>query len=128
MSIIDSPKFSWYAEIETDLDKLIRLGDNWDGYFAPHVEFGIASFCLNLLINLCDENTPKPQIVPGVEGDLQIEWHVDDIEIELNIFQPYKALLWTNDESLCPDNVEILLKNDFTIVKNLLIRAQNGKN
>ena len=57
-----------------------------------------------------------PQIVPGVAGDLQVEWHIARTDIELDIRGPNDVRAWICNERTGPDGQEFDLTNDFTIV------------
>jgi hypothetical protein len=68
-----------------------------------------------MLEAVCGPDTPGPQIVPGVDGDLQIEWHTSTAVIELHVISANHVHGWRqlNDGS---DPVELTLCNDFTVV------------
>jgi hypothetical protein len=65
-------------------------------------------------------DAPAPQIVPGSNGDLQIEWHTETIDIELHICAPYEVQAWRLTSSTGDDGEEINLTNDFTVVAGWL--------
>lgn len=67
------------------LDKLMRLERNWDGYNALAISFPIAFFALNLIDRLFVDGVVEPSIVPGSDGTLQLEWHVNQYDVELDI-------------------------------------------
>ena len=45
----------------------------------------------NLLFKLIREiiqfNTPEPNVLPCSNGSLQLEWHIDNIDCEIEIFR-----------------------------------------
>ena len=63
------------AEIKKRFEEIMWLKPGWDGYKGVPVSSENAYFSLNLLRSICKINTPIPQIIPGANGDLQIEWH-----------------------------------------------------
>jgi hypothetical protein len=116
---IEGPLQAWWAEIVRRLDDLCSLPKGWNGYNAPPVSFSNAYFALSLLNSACPSGTPKPQIVPGPNGDLQIEWRIASAEIELHVLEPYNVHAWRlwNDE---PREEELGLTSDFTVVARWL--------
>ncbi|WP_324779906.1 hypothetical protein [Thiobacillus sedimenti] len=84
----------------------------WDGYRALPVSLENAVFALQMLGALCEADTPPPQIVPGFEGDLQIEWHTLKGDVELHVKAPNDVHAW---RLLCDGDVEdeLNLRNDF---------------
>ncbi len=123
LKIKDSPKRvsmsrpdrDWHREVVDKLNELTALPRGWDGYHGRAVRFDTANFALQMLEHICPEDSPAPQIIPGVQGDLQIEWHTDNGDIELDIRGPYKVEAWFASYETGPDGEEQLLKSDFTI-------------
>ncbi len=103
-------------EVNNRLQELVRLEQGWDGYKGEPVTLENANFAIRMLECLCFYNTPVPQIVPGVSGDLQVEWHTSSIKIELHVVSPNNVYFWTNDQSICKDDEEKHLTTDFKIV------------
>ncbi|OWY28490.1 hypothetical protein CEJ42_14760 [Herbaspirillum robiniae] len=95
------------------LEKLIRLEHGWDGYRAEPVSFDNASFALRMLEKICPSDSPTPQIVPGRNGDLQIEWHTETGDIELHVRGPNDVHAWRCIQGDDEDGFEMNLTNDF---------------
>lgn len=112
---ISKPAHHWHREIEIKLNELTSLECGWDGYNARPVRFDTANFALQMLQHICPVDSPAPQIIPGTHGDLQIEWHTDNGDIELDVRAPYKVEAWFADHDTGPDGLEQLLRSDFTI-------------
>lgn len=95
------------------LQALIRLPAGWDGYRARPVEFNTAEFALRMLERLCPSGTPTPWIVPGIDGDVQIEWHFAKGDVELHVLRPNNVHAWRQTEQTGDDGEELELTNDF---------------
>lgn len=105
------------AQINARLDELVNLEPGWDGYNGQPVSLENANFALEILKQVClSPNAPVPQIVPGVNGDLQMEWHTHSVEIELHILAPHQVHAWIFNAKTYPDGQEFLLDTDFSAV------------
>lgn len=91
---LSEPVCRWRAKVADRLEHLVRLKPGWDGYSAPPVRFENAYFALSLLDNLLPPNGPPPSIVPGAAGDLQLEWHIGSVDIELHVLAPNRVHAW----------------------------------
>jgi len=109
---------SWRREVEQRLEELIRLPAGWDGYQGIPVSFSNAVFALRMLESTCRSVTPSPQIVPGVSGDLQIEWHTLSGDIELHVRAPNNVHAWRSLSDLGEDGEELHLTNNFFEIAN----------
>ena len=85
---------SWTGVVTDRLQQLIRLPIGWDGYRGHPVDFVNAVFALEVLKVICGPETDAPQIVPGPEGDLQIEWHTLQGDLELHVKGPNDVHAW----------------------------------
>ena len=87
-------KSNWRDEVESRLRELKNLDKGWDGYDALPVNQGVANFAMSLLNSACLPCHPAPKIVPGIAGDLQLEWHNKKGDIELHVLAPNKVDAW----------------------------------
>ena len=113
---LTEPSIVWFESIKRRLEYLVQLQFGWDGYNGLPVNFDNAYFALKMLENICDVDTPAPQIVPGTNGDLQIEWHTLNGDIELHVIAPNNVLAWIAEEGVAEVGIELPLTNDFTSV------------
>ena len=105
----------WSEKVQLRLQELMRLEHGWDGYYGIPVSFENAIFALHMLEAICGYQTPSPQIVPGTEGDLQIEWHTLKGDIELHVKRPNEVHAWCSWANSDHDE-ELDLTNDFLAV------------
>lgn len=75
----------WVLELRERLDELTALPVGWDGYVGRPVSFQCANFVANMLERLCQDNVPAPSLVPGSDGSLQVEWHRNHFDVELDV-------------------------------------------
>lgn len=114
--LIGENSSSWSDEVTDRLQKLIRLRPGWDGYQGRPVSFVNANFALQMLNNICGMETRAPQIVPGAAGDLQIEWHTQQGDIELHVKGPNNVHAWRAMAGGDPEGEELNLTVDFAAV------------
>jgi hypothetical protein len=113
--VVNSPARAWQPIVEARFNELVRLPAGWDGYRGVPVTFVTANFAMRVLEATCGPNAPCPQIVPGADGDLQIEWHTAGADIELHVLGPNRVHAWRLRHGISqPD--DLMLGNDFTVV------------
>lgn len=113
---VQEPLHEWRPLLLERLNELCSLPAGWDGYAAPPVSFANAYFALSMLDSACPYGTPKPQIVPGSNGDLQIEWHTQRHDIELHVRDTYDVNAWLLTSAAGDKGTEEHLVADFRIV------------
>lgn len=83
--IVRDIETQWTKVVAAKLNDLVKLPEGWDGYDGKSVDFRIAHFAVQLLQHVYVEGVPSPSLVPGSDGSLQIEWHSNGLDIELDI-------------------------------------------
>lgn len=76
---------SWVYQILARLNRLLELPVNWDSYGARPVHPYAVIYTIDLLKRVMREETPVPHIGPTVGGDVQIEWHRNGVDLEIEI-------------------------------------------
>lgn len=76
---------SWFEALREKLNELTALPFGWDGYVGKPVSFQVANFAAAMLERLCSDDVPAPSLVPGSDGSLQVEWHRNSYDVELDI-------------------------------------------
>lgn len=120
VNLSDPPIVGW-EEIKGRLEELSQLEAGWDGYRGIPMRFEIGYFAAEIIKNLCCLSMPQlPEIIPGSNGDVQIEWHSNGKSIELHVHAPYSVTAWRNNNALGEDGEEINLATDFTVISDWL--------
>jgi hypothetical protein len=96
-------------------DALTSLPRGWDGYNGSPVSFTCASFAANLLERIYNAGAPEPSLVPGGDGTLQIEWHKNQFDIEIDVLGAYNVVASRYDHRSGEEEV-VELASDFTIL------------
>lgn len=81
------PALGWLPSIAQEVGQLLHdcRSPNWDSYEAKAARPELAFSGLLLLSLLVDEKTPRPNVAPTNTGGIQIEWHVSDMDLELEV-------------------------------------------
>lgn len=114
--LVIEPDYSWRSTVVADLEELVRLPVGWDGYHGLPVSLLNANFALRMLDVICGSGAQTPQIVPGLEGDLQIEWHTLKGDVELHVLGPNRVHGWCQILDTVAREDELELENDFSEV------------
>lgn len=73
-------------EIRDCVRRLLALVPNWDSYRAFPIDPSVVNHAFEFLSATLQEGGCAPQIVPTVRGGLQLEWHMNggDLEVEIH--------------------------------------------
>jgi len=104
---------NWVSELASRFEDLVTLKPGWDGYHGIPVSFSNATFAANLLETLCSEALPAPSLVPGSDGTLQLEWHINGYDLEIDVLGANNVVA-TRFCHQTDEEDEINLNNDFS--------------
>ena len=74
-------------ELKNKCIEFTKLKKGWDGFKASPVPIERANVAMHLIDRFLNINVPKPSIVPTYDGSIQIEWHMKNYELEIEITQ-----------------------------------------
>ncbi|TIX69469.1 MAG: hypothetical protein E5V25_11515 [Mesorhizobium sp.] len=127
--VVQSRDYAWSEKVMGKLDELVKLPTGWDGYAGRGVDFNIAYFAANLLQAIYVPDAASPSLVPGSDGSLQIEWHSNGLDIELDVLGVNQVRCLMSEVGT-ENEEEATLTVDFKIVrewvKELARRADNA--
>jgi hypothetical protein len=115
-SRLSEPPIHWWKQIEARLKELSRLDRGWDGYDGVPMRFEVGAFARDLLSKVYEQSPYPPQLIPGSDGCIQIEWHHKGNSIELDIRDVFDFVAWRKNAATGPSGEEHHLTNDFTII------------
>ena len=78
----------WYRRLSPIMAKLYELSNlpgNWDSYGGQQVQPECANATFEILATALGEKTPLPWIVPTPDGHVQFEWHIHDMDLEVEV-------------------------------------------
>lgn len=68
-----------------DLQRLLHLQPNWDGYGAQRPAFDAIHVAWQIAGEMAKNRVPLPSVVPTRKGGVQLEWHTPTINLEWEI-------------------------------------------
>lgn len=83
--------------MDASINSLLTLEEDWDSYGASPVKLEFASTAIDLLQSVMHPNTPPPAIVPTAIGGIQIEWHTNGMDLEIEVESTSRINVWFDD-------------------------------
>ena len=74
-------------ELKDKCIEFTNLKRGWDGFKASPVSIERANVAINLINQIIKSNIPRPSIVPTYDGSIQLEWHLKNYELEIELTQ-----------------------------------------
>jgi hypothetical protein len=98
----------WYVDLtERELNRLIDLGEGWDGGRARAVTLPALRTTVEVLARLLTQQSPRPQFFPLPDGGIQVEWLVagNSVVIEVDAQGEAYVLATTSKDSEVADGI-----------------------
>jgi hypothetical protein len=87
----------WLAPTDRAVRRLLDLPRNWNQLGAPRIDVDAIGRALELLSWAAATDTPPPDVIPTVSGGVQLEWHRNRLDIELEVAPQREATLFWSD-------------------------------
>lgn len=110
---VEPARSKWICDLRERFDEITSLPKGWDGYDGRPVTFTTAQFAASLIERLSVDGVPSPSLVPGSDGTVQIEWHRNHYDIEIDVLGPYEVVAFRRDQRTGNEE-ELDLQMDFT--------------
>jgi hypothetical protein len=123
---VASQSSRWTTQLEKRFDELTALPRGWDGYAGRPVSFWCAHFAANLMERLFVDGVPAPQLVPGGDGTLQLEWHRNQFDVEIDVLAPCDVLAVRRNH-VTGQVEELELQTDFTALSEWIADLEVGR-
>jgi hypothetical protein len=101
--VIDAtePLGSWVEDVAQRVFYLLSLPEGWDSYGARRVNPDAITEALRLLGEAMSagQDIQLPDLTPGPNGEIQLDWHRDGTILEVDISDPTSATVFFHDEA-----------------------------
>jgi hypothetical protein len=116
----------WLKEAGETPRGFATLPDGWDSYGAKSIEPHVVDAAIELLHRIVQHNTLKPAVVPTNRGGIQIEWHTQGVDLEIEI-TPHGGirLLYDNPQEDAEEEFELGL--DLTPLTDLIAKVSPSR-
>ncbi len=96
------------------IERVVSFGSlqsNWDSYRARPVDPLCAAAAIMFVLNNVSEQMPLPTAVPTSRGGVQLEWHCNGVDVEIEFSSPSRLRFSfedcrtgeTEEQALCGD-------------------------
>ncbi len=123
---VQNNRSEWAKKLEVRFDELTSLPKGWDGYDGIPVSITCARFAAKLVERLYVKGVGVPQLVPGADGTLQLEWHMNQYDLEIDVLAPYEVVATLYDH-LTEQEQEIEVQTDFTELSEWVISLSQDR-
>lgn len=89
---------AWITPTLENLGRLLAMPRNWDTYGAKRVDPACVVSAFETALAVMQDETPSPSVVPTSEGGVQLEWHIRDIDLEIEFQSPSRILASFEDQ------------------------------
>lgn len=74
---------AWFGPTQRSIQDLLLLPENWNSYGARPIDPDLAASAIKLLVKVAPTEAPPPIVVPTTRGGILFEWHMRDIDLEV---------------------------------------------
>ena len=112
----------WLPDVIYALQRCLYLDSDWDSYGARKIELYNVISAIKLLLDVIQDSTPKPIVVPTNSGGIQYEWHRNGIDLEIEIDE--NRIRWFFEDTSTGESRAKLesLDKDFSELTDLISR------
>ncbi len=121
MNILTDIEPRWYRPAVARLKELLALQAGWDGHGGVPPRPDVARYCVQLMGRVLNPDTPPPQIIPLSHGGLQLEWHLGDVDLEIEVESPGSVSFLFGDRAAGTE-IEDELENDLRPLDRFVAR------
>jgi hypothetical protein len=104
---------------------LFALPAGWDSYGARATDPACVLAAWHLLAAVMQDDTPAPAVVPTARGGVQLEWHRNGVDLEVEVVAP-RAFLVSFEVDASGEAWEKTLTDDLAELSAALDRIGGG--
>lgn len=90
--VVDPDPPNWLVPTAQGIVDLLDLSPNWDSYGGRPINPDFAVAALSLAFEVLRDDSPTPSVVPTSSGGIQLEWHQNSIDLEIELISPTKFI------------------------------------
>ena len=117
----DEPKPVWFMSVLQGFASVATLRDGWDGSGAARIKSATINRALRTIEQLLPSDAPPPSIVPVPDSGLQLEWHRNQRDLEIE-FSPRGEIEFYYFDENTGEEIERSVNGNFADLKKYLDR------
>lgn len=103
----------WLLPTVQAMGHLLTLQSGWDSYGAERIRPENVEAALRVLFSVMEEGTPAPSVVPTSSGGVQLEWHVSDVDLEVETLSTQRFSVFFEDHRSDEEPEEVEMVSDL---------------
>ena len=115
----------WVEPTLRTLGNLLVLPAGWDSYDARTLDPSCVLAAWQLLAAVMRDDIPAPAVVPTARGGVQLEWHRNDVDLEIEVVAPREFLV-SYETAAAGESWEKRLTDDFADLSSALDKIAGG--
>lgn len=116
-----APYPRWVEGVIRQIREIVKLQEGWDSYGARRVSPEAVDSVVDLLFSIMRTDTPEPDIVPTAGGRAQIEWHMEGIDLEVEVLSTTRFFVSFEREQRPDQTWEGVLTTDLRRLSSLVL-------
>ena len=127
--LCDLAEPAWQKPFASQLEEISTLGEGWDGFKAGPIRRDVIQFAMHILDEIMRPTAPPPHVTPMSHEGLMLEWHQNDIDLEIEIERPGEiwvsfqdALEDVDEESSISSDLQMLIAPIAKLTKRFKIK------
>jgi hypothetical protein len=94
-----SPAPKWLNEFVEKTNQILSLKDDWDTYGAPQISRDSLLPIMQVLLAVMTDKISAPAVVPTSDGGIQLEWHQNGLDFEIESAPNGELTVFVEDET-----------------------------
>ena len=115
----------WVRPTLEALDSKLQLAPNWDSHGALPIDKRRVFNAIRVLFSTMSSDTEAPWVVPTTDGGIQLEWHREDKDLEVEISGGGDASIFFHN-ARTGEEWEISLAENIPRLRSLLAQWITG--
>jgi hypothetical protein len=90
---------TWLPSLVDRANELLDLPPGWDAEGAAPLDRKRVRAALDLLVHTAPRDAPTPALIPLGVGSVQLEWHQEGIDLEIEVETPHRFTILFRDRA-----------------------------
>jgi len=97
---VTGPEPGWLYRVLQGVQHVVALPTNWDSYGGARIQDAAVLTAMRLLSRTLGSLGVAPMVVPTSLGGIQLEWHQNGLDIEIDVTPAGGASAYVRDEAV----------------------------